>query len=216
MPAAARLQPRGPRATDRATITLDRAVPSRPSRNALSEASTLRQRMCKCSQLCIGRERLARRSWHDVCVEGELLVLSCSSLLEMCFFMHLKKTFTQRHTRIMRTLFLFGQLAMDLGAERKRSTLVPCSVTRAQTDVTDALGRSRESPRGRSARCGALVTAHADVISWRARGHCLNRMEGKLGERESFWGKDRGLIPCSTMPCTAVDRAIQYLYRIRL
>ena len=104
MPAAARLQPRGPRATDRATITLDRAVPSRPSRNALSEASTLRQRMCKCSQLCIGRERLARRSWHDVCVEGELLVLSCSSLLEMCFFMHLKKTFTQRHTRIMRTL----------------------------------------------------------------------------------------------------------------
>ena len=92
-------------------------MPSRPSRNALSEASTLRQRMCKCSQLCIGRERLARRSWHDVCVEGELLVLSCSSLLEMCFFMHLKKTFTQRHTRIMRALLLFGQLAMDLGAE---------------------------------------------------------------------------------------------------
>ena len=83
----------------------------------------------------------------------------------------------------------------------KRSTLVPCSVTRAQTDVTDALGRTRESPRGRSARCGALITAHADVISWRARGHCLNRMEGKLGERESFEGKDRGLIPCSTMPC---------------
>ena len=26
-------------------------------------------------------------------------------------------------------------------------------------------------------------------------------MEGKLGERESFEGKDRGLIPCSTMPC---------------
>ena len=83
----------------------------------------------------------------------------------------------------------------------KRSTLVPCSVTRAQTDVTYALGRTRESPQGRSARCGAFITAHADAISWRARGHCLNRMEGKLGERESFEGKDRGLIPCSTMPC---------------
>ena len=92
-------------------------MPSRPSRNALSEASMLRQRMCKCSQLCIGRERLKKWSWHDVCVEGELLVLSCSSSPEMCFFMHLKKTFTQRHTRIMRALLLFGLLAMDLGAE---------------------------------------------------------------------------------------------------
>ena len=143
MPAAARLQPRGPRATDRATITLDRAVPSRPSRNALSEASTLRQRMCKCSQLCIGRERLKKWSWHDVCVEGELLVLSCSSSPEMCFFMHLKPTFTQRHTRMMRALLLFGQLAKESRSGGKRSTLVPCSVTRAQTDVTDALERTK-------------------------------------------------------------------------
>ena len=152
----------------------------------------LRQRMCKCSQLCIGRERLKKCSWHDVCVEGELLVLSCSSSPEMCFFMHLKPTFTQRHTRIMRALLLFGQLAKESRSGGKRSTLVPCSVTRAQTDVTDVLGRTRESPRGRSARCGALITAHADAISWRARGHCLNRMEGKLGERESSLGERPG------------------------
>ena len=74
----------------------------------------------------------------------------------------------------------------------KRSTLVPCSVTPAQTDVTDALERTTESPRGRSARCGALITAHAHAISWRARGHCLNRMEGKLGERESSLGERPG------------------------
>ena len=79
-----------------------------------------------------------------MCVEGELLVLSCSSSPEMCFFMHLKPTFTQRHTRMMRALLLFGQLAKESRSGGKRSTLVPCSVTRAQTDVTDALERTRE------------------------------------------------------------------------
>ena len=87
---------------------------------------------CHNVKTAIGRERLKKWFWHDVCVEGELLVLSCSSSPEMCFFMNLKPTFTQRHTRMMRALLLFGQLAKESRSGGKRSTLVPCSVTRAR------------------------------------------------------------------------------------
>ena len=118
-----------------------------------------------------------------MCVEGELLVLSFSSSLEMCYFLYAFENdfYSAAHSHNARFV-PFWPAGHGSRSGGKRSTLVPCSVTRAQTDVTDALERTRESPRGRSARCGALITAHADAISWRARGHCLNRMEGERGE----------------------------------